>query len=257
MSNDAATHRDPLARNASLHDHFFGVSQRIVELDDNHWYRGYLDIQAPRLLSDIEIITKSVPENSRVLDIGCSPPFVLATLQSLGYAAVGVDVNPKAFARSQAEFGFEAVGCDIEAGPLPFADASFDAVLMCEVFEHLRINPVRTMQEVHRVIRPGGLLHLTTPNLFSLGGIKNFLLERRAFFCTERELYDELNHINTEGFSGHVREYTHREVEGFLLRVGFTPVRSVFRFGGLKGWTRAIYAVAPFLRPNVAVHAFR
>jgi SAM-dependent methyltransferase len=149
------------------------------------------------------------------------------------------------------------VACDIEVAPLPFADGTFDAVLMCEVFEHLRINPVRTMHEVHRVVRPGGFLHLTTPNLFSLGGIRNFLLKRSTFFCTRRELYDELNHINVEGFSGHVREYTHREVEGFLSRVGFAPVRSHFRFGGLKGWTRPVYAVAPFLRPNVAVHAFR
>jgi SAM-dependent methyltransferase len=250
-------HAAPHDSSSPLRERFSSVSRRIVALDDNHWYRGYLDIEGERLFSDIEIITRAVPKPGRILDIGCSPPFVLASLQSLGYDAVGIDVNPAAFARSEAEFGFKAVKCDIEANPLPFADGTFDAVLMCEVFEHLRINPVRTMHEVHRVIRPGGFLHLTTPNLFSLGGIRNFLFKRSAFFCTRRELYDELNHINVEGFSGHVREYTHREVEGFLSRVGFAPVRTHFRFGGLKGWTRPVYALAPFLRPNIAVHAFR
>jgi SAM-dependent methyltransferase len=241
----------------TLRDRYEAIGRRIVELDPNHWYPGYLVAQAERLTSDLEILTRVVPPPARVLDIGCSPPFVLATLASLGYRATGIDVNPAAFANSQAEFGFDALSCDIERESLPFPDETFDAVLMCEVFEHLRINPVRTMHEVHRIIKKGGLLHLTTPNLYSLGGLRNFLLERRTYFYTTRELYDELNHINLEGFSGHVREYTHREVEGFLSRVGFSPVQSHFRFGGAKVWTRPVYRVAPFLRPNVAVHAFR
>jgi len=241
----------------TLRELLFAVGKQIVELDPNHWYPSYLEVQADRLTSDLELVTRLVPAGGRVLDVGCSPPFVLAALQSLGYQATGLDVNPAAFARSQAAFGFDAARCNVETESIPFADATFDAVLLCEVFEHLRINPVKTMHEVRRVIRPGGVLHLTTPNLYSLGGIKRFLVDRSAYFCTTRDLYDELDHINREGFSGHVREYTHREVEGFLERVGFSPVRSVFRFGGQKAWTRPLYAVAPFLRPNVAVQAFR
>lgn len=241
----------------ALRERYEAIGKRIVELDPNHWYPGYLVSQAERLTSDLEILTREVPPPARVLDIGCSPPFVLATLASLGYRATGIDVNPAAFANSQREFDFDALSCDIEREPLPFPDETFDVVLMCEVFEHLRINPVRTMHEVHRIIRKGGLLHLTTPNLYSLGGLRNFLVDRRAYFYTTRSLYDELNHINLEGFSGHVREYTHREVEGFLARVGFSPVRSLFRFGGARIWTRPVYRLAPFLRPNVALHAYR
>lgn len=233
------------------------VGRRIAELDPNHWYAGYLDMQADRLVLDLEFVTEHVPRGGRVLDVGCSPPFVIAALASLGYDAVGIDVQPQAFARSQAALGFEAVGCDIEQQQLPFADASFDAVLLCEVFEHLRINPVRTMHELRRVVRPGGFLHLTTPNLYSLGGITKFLLERRSHFVSTRDLYDELDQINIEGFSGHVREYTYREVEDFLRRVGFTRVEAQFRFGGTKPWTRPVYRLAPYLRPNVAFHAYR
>ena len=40
-----------------------------------------------------------------------------------------------------------------------------DAVLFCELFEHLHLNPFHTLKEIFRVLRPGGLLVLTTPNL--------------------------------------------------------------------------------------------
>jgi SAM-dependent methyltransferase len=233
------------------------LGRRIVELDPNHWYSGYLDGHADRLTSDLELVTRDVPAGGRILDIGCSPPFVLAVLKSLGYAATGVDVQPQVFANSQAELGFTAVGCNVEQQALPFPDQSFDAVLLCEVFEHLRLNPVRTMQEIRRVVRPGGFLYLTTPNSYSLGGISNFVLKRSGYFCTTRDLYDELDQINIEGFSGHVREYTHREVEGFLARLGFSRVVPHFRFGGIKLWTRPIYRIAPHLRPSVAIQAFR
>jgi SAM-dependent methyltransferase len=257
MSHAAGPAADGAISRAALRERLVALGTQIAELDPNHWYRGYLPSHADRMTSDIELMMKSVPRGGRVLDIGCSPPFVLATLQSLGYDAIGVDVQPAVFANSKSVLGLNAVACNIEQEPLPFPDESFDAVLMCEVFEHLRINPVRTMHEVRRLLRPGGLLHLTTPNFFSLGGLKSMLVERKSYFYTRRDLYDELDQINIEGFSGHVREYTYREVEGFLVRVGFARVDCHFRFGGTKLWTRPVYRLAPFLRPNVAVQAFR
>jgi SAM-dependent methyltransferase len=242
---------------SDLRQRLVALGTKIAELDPNHWYAGYLPAHADRMTSDLELVMARVAPGGRVLDVGCSPPFVLSTLQSLGYAATGVDVQPAAFANSQRELGFDAVACNIEQEPLPFADGTFDAVLMCEVFEHLRINPVRTMHEILRVVRPGGFLHLTTPNFFSLGGLKSLLVERKGYFYTRRDLYDELDQINIEGFSGHVREYTYREVESFLARVGFSRIDCHFRFGGTKMWTRPVYRFAPFLRPNVAVQAFR
>jgi predicted SAM-dependent methyltransferase len=120
-----------------------------------------------------------------------------------------------------------------------------------EVFEHLRINPVFTVRELHRVLKRGGQLLLSTPNLFSLAGIWNFLAHQRAMSWSCNDLYDELNLVNEIGFAGHVREYTFREVGQFLLRIGFTSASTEFRLGGSNVWTRVAYKCAPWLRPNV------
>ena len=56
-------------------------------------------------------------------------------------------------------------GCEVEREPFPLPTGSVDAVLFCELFEHLHLNPFHTLKEIFRILRPGGLLLLTTPNL--------------------------------------------------------------------------------------------
>ena len=58
-----------------------------------------------------------------------------------------------------------SASCEVEREPFPLPTASIDAVLFCELFEHLHLNPFHTLKEIFRVLRPGGLLLLTTPNL--------------------------------------------------------------------------------------------
>lgn len=120
------------------------------------------------------------------------------------------------------------VSCDIETEKLPFHDSQFDVVLFNELFEHLRINPIFTMREVHRILKPGGLLFLSTPNLRSLAGLANFLLKNRCYSC-EADPYDEFSKLEGLGHMGHVREYTTREITEFLGRIGFEVREIVFR----------------------------
>jgi len=241
-----------------VHERLAEFSRTIIGLEpQNDWYAFYAGQHTARMASDIDLVAGALPPPARVLDVGCNPPWTLATLLALGYDATGIDVNPDSFTASRQKLQLPVVKTDIEREVLPFPDASFDVVMFCEVFEHLRINPVFTVSQIHRVLRPGGFLYLSTPNLFSLAGIRNFLLRRSAYSWSADDLYSELNRVNEMGFAGHVREYTHREVEGFLTRSGFSRIEPFFRLGGTKGWTRPLYAVAPFLRPNVAFRAWR
>jgi SAM-dependent methyltransferase len=105
-----------------------------------------------------------VPPGSRVLDIGCGSCETLGFHRNRGSEAWGVD--PDANVRLIAEMhGFNVrIGV---FGPGMFEAESFDWVTMDQVIEHL-IDPLPTLTEIHRILKPGGRFAFTTPNASSL-----------------------------------------------------------------------------------------
>ncbi|MDR7521675.1 MAG: class I SAM-dependent methyltransferase [Armatimonadota bacterium] len=102
------------------------------------------------------IALRHVPAASsgmRALDIGCRDGYYSEILKQRGYTVCSIDINPQ---YPQAEV--------VDANqPLPYADRTFDLIWCSEVLEHLR-DPALAVAEFRRVLKPGGLLVLTTPN---------------------------------------------------------------------------------------------
>lgn len=118
-----------------------------------------------RGFADAEVrFLPSLP-GGRLLDVGCGAGAWLAAMQARGWEVHGVDFDPQAVAAAQAHGLPVALG-SLEAQALP--SASFDAVTLNHVVEHLP-DPVSTLRECHRVLRPGGQLVVSTPNGTSLG----------------------------------------------------------------------------------------
>ena len=74
----------------------------------------------------------------------------------------------------------ETFACDIdhfdaEKDRFPYPDGHFSTVLCCELIEHLFEDPMHLMGEVNRILKPGGHLVLTTPNMAALRGIAAIL----------------------------------------------------------------------------------
>jgi 2-polyprenyl-3-methyl-5-hydroxy-6-metoxy-1,4-benzoquinol methylase len=95
-----------------------------------------------------------------VLDIGCGVGLLLDEARRLGWRTRGVELSDWAVRRARHR------GLDVFQGALEeagFEPNSFDAVFMIDVLEHLA-DPVRTLATVSRVLRPGGVLCLVTPN---------------------------------------------------------------------------------------------
>ncbi|MEI6777236.1 MAG: methyltransferase domain-containing protein [Chloroflexales bacterium] len=102
----------------------------------------------------------------RALDVGCSTgDFVWELNRRPGWSALGMDMSPIVVAYAHQQLGVEAaVGL---LNTAPFADSSFDAITMWNVFEHV-YNPRAVIAEAARLLRPGGVMVITHPNLESL-----------------------------------------------------------------------------------------
>ena len=102
---------------------------------------------------------------------------------------------------------------NMEEEVFPYDDASFDVVLFCEILEHLLLDPVRVLNEIHRVLKPGGQLVLTTPNVGRRANVIALL--------AGTNLYDPYSGHGPYG--RHNREYTPHELDGLLRFCGYTP----------------------------------
>jgi len=150
----------------------------------------------------------------------------------------------------------DVIKCDIESERLPFADNSFDTVVFNEIFEHLRINPVFTLSEVLRVIKPGGHMMLSSPNLRSLYGLVNFLIKNRAYSCSGN-IYAEYQKLEKPGHMGHVREYTTKEVIEFLENIGFAVTTIIYRGSFNTNFKQIVARLFPNVRPFVSYVAIK
>jgi len=111
--------------------------------------------------------THAYERATSVLDVGCGAAPGLRYLHQRGIAAVGCDVSAAALTAARRVLPeAHLVRCDLDRG-MPFASGCFGLVLMSEIVEHvadLRL----VLAEIRRVLRPGGLFVLTTPNLWDV-----------------------------------------------------------------------------------------
>jgi SAM-dependent methyltransferase len=221
------------------------------------FFADYARDHRVRLAFDIDYVERYTQPGDRILECGAVPLLLTAALSGAGRDLYSVDVDPSRFGSAVAAGGLRVERVDIEREPLPFDDASFDLALFNELFEHLRVNPIFTLSEVRRVLRPHGVLFVSTPNLRSLAGLLNFV-RGRAYSCAG-DVFEEYQKLDTLGHMGHVREYTTREVVDFLERLGFRTEEVIYRgrFASRLGWKAGVTAVLPSLRPFFMVVARR
>lgn|GEM_PF-406876 len=102
----------------------------------------------------------------RWLDCGCADGGYTVALAELGATqVVGIDILQEriALARERARAHPAVTFLHVAPGVLPFAPATFDGILLNEVLEHVT-DEVQMLQELHRLLRPGGYLVVMSPN---------------------------------------------------------------------------------------------
>lgn len=217
-----------------------------------------------RYWGDLKLIDKYF-KKGRILEIGSNPFHLTICLKKLGLEVIGIEINPEPFKSFIDKYGLVIKKVNIEIEKLPFTDNTFDFIVFNEVFEHLRINPIFALKEINRVLKPDGILLLTTPNLYALHKIFMFNLGKSF-----NDAYEEFNKLSVYGYIGHIREYSAQEVKKFLENTGFKIEKiiyrhdySFFKYAGIKNICikligliiDLLMVVNPYWRRHVAIIA--
>lgn len=190
--------------------------------------RAYLDTHQTRLVKTLEITPPGGPCD-RILEMGAYLQITPALGSKLGYGYVRGCYYGKPGRidhRAVTSETGETFACDIdhfdaEKDRFPYEDSFFSTVLCCELIEHLFEDPMHLMSEVNRILKPGGHLVLTTPNIAALRGISAILLGYHPGFFHSYIKPAESGEVDAR----HNREYTPREIHKLLENAGFEVAR--------------------------------
>lgn len=157
--------------------------------------------------SQLELVDQRILHRNglNLLDVGCGEGFFLSNASRAGYSVRGIELSEDAAEYARREFGL-----DVEAKPfeeLHLPESQFDAVTLWQVLEHVP-HPLAILREAHRILKPGGLLAVSTPDI---GGAPARILGRRWWNI-------RMVHIN---------QFTTHTMTTLLRKAGFRDISPV------------------------------
>lgn len=174
---------------------------------------SYMRAGTYRFRAVLDLLPETLAAGTRLLDVGATP-FTIYLKHRFAEAEVhALDKTDLLAARFEAE-GVRLSTCDLQNEPLPYGEGEFDAIVFTEVLEHLFRRPTDVLADMRRVLRPGGVLIVSVPNIASL--------RKRIAMLAGRSPLEDLDGVIKDwmhGF-GHVREYTMAELQRALVRAG-------------------------------------
>ena len=144
-------------------------------------------------------LKRHIGKGKRVLDIGCRDG-ALTSHYAEDNEVLGVDIDSEALVRAKEKLGIEVVQKDLHA-PWDLAPKSYDAVVACEVLEHLYY-PEQVLEKITGVLKGDGMLIGSVPNAFSLA--------HRARYLRAQKRHTPLADPT------HINHFTVRELEALL-----------------------------------------
>ncbi len=183
----------------------------------------------------LSLIIDHVGPAGKVIDIGCGVGEFCESLRSFNFDVVAADGN-LGQAKTVHELGFPIIVSNFEYN-LPYKSDTFHLVTTLEVIEHL-IRPEHFLNEIYRVLKPGGFMVLSTPNFL--------FYQRRLWYLFGHDL---------DGEGIHLRFFTPRKLRNLIDKIGFSFLKSsaLSPVSGLNK-IRRLFDKSPiyFRVPNIA-----
>lgn len=191
-------------------------------------------------------IKKLVPERSRLLDVGSSYGLFLSAAKKNGLETEGVEISRAASKYSTEKLNLR-VSC-VSIKDAVFPDSHFDVITALDFIEHLK-NPRVFAEKAYRLLKPSGILYLTTPNIKSLSAR---LLGYRWWSYRKMHIY----------------YFSKESLSALLKRTGFSvisvhPYRKAFKIGYIleqfgkaanNSFYFTIYKLASILAKNLRLN---
>jgi len=141
---------------------------RLYSSDNNKLWDldGYMhNSKIEKFKNGLEIIHKFTQSRGKILDIGCSTGLFLNMAKKSGWETYGIDINEKAIEYAKTKYNLNVKAQDLETSNFP--SNYFDVVTLFDSIEHMP-NPLFALREAYRILKPNGLLLITTPNIDGL-----------------------------------------------------------------------------------------
>ena len=187
--------------------------------------RQYAETHLGRFVRTLELVPKGGPAD-RVLEMGAYMQITPALHTKCGYGevrgcylgALGRSENKTVTSSNGESFTCIIDLFNAESDLYPYPDGHFATVVCCELFEHLSEDPMHLIAEVNRILRPGGHLVLSTPNICTLRSVAAVLKGYHPGLFSQFIKRTGENQADPR----HAREYTPAEIQHVLEAGGFT-----------------------------------
>ena len=208
-----------------------------------------------------------------VVDVGASPFYLLYRAKQAGASRChglyfANDDHPlRASDTIYCPAGpLEISHANVEEEGFPFEPDEVDVVTACEILEHFDTFPVQFASEVRRVLKPGGYLAITVPNVCSIANIIKLVFQKNIYMKYRSDVTGR-----------HKHEYTLLQLKDFIrymgmdiVSAGFMPsptsdkfalrpaYRTLAKTPGLRYYSPVLYILArqPAVKPSGDLHAF-
>ena len=194
---------------------------KFVSQDENE--RSYFETHVKRYVATLNLLPNGTKE-MLLLELGAAFHHLTPALVTCkGYGEVRCNdiwegekeqlrrVNSN---RGDEQFSFRVHNFDVQAAPWPLDSGNFDAVLCCEMLEHLYSDPMALFSEINRILKTDGVLLLSTPNLACSHAVEYVLRGESPYVYGRFER-------DGRPTDRHNREYTTGEVERLAAAAGF------------------------------------
>lgn len=179
------------------------------------------------------------PRGLRILDVGSGEGALTQKLHKLGYDMQACDFSPESFKYPEVQCD----GVDITL-PFPYDKQIFDRVIAVEVTEHI-LDHENFFSEINRILKPGGKLYISTPNILSMKSRIRFLFRGfpYAFNPLDMERHDGMQHVASLSLN----QYNYLALKHGFLEAEF----GIDRNQSTSLWLRVFLAPLMFLMSKI------